>query len=1006
MPLLRHTDQRTRSRKRRRPARARCLQVESLEARVVAAGDVFLPLAGDWDGDGRDSIGLYNTATGEFSLRDINAPGFPHRVVTPAAIVGGAVPVVGDWDGDGRDSPGVFDAADARFVLFKEDGSLFAVKPVTAVPGAIAVAGDWDGDARDDVGLFSLVTHQATLFDGNSTHNVTYNGLPSGVTLEPLAGNFTGDAREEVALFDRSTQQLYLAGQAPRSLSVPFEAPQSLPLMGDWNGHGGTMPGWYRSETGTFTPWHTWQEDGFSAPLYAVPSKLVQAHVDLPHIAPWQNGLDSEDIDGDGILSPVDALLVINALNAHGPRSLPDFRAASSAYAGYLDASGDGFLAPLDALLVINAMNAGGSRVQSEPAPPVAVFPQLSDAEVATLLDRASAASNSTDGIIAVVDRGGRILGVRVESSVLATFAGNTAGLVFAIDGAVAKARTAAFFSSNQAPLTSRTVRFISQSTITQREMQSNPNTGSMASTLQGPGFVAPVGLGGHFPPGVSFTPPVDLFAIEHTNRDSIVHPGVDGIKGTADDLLLDSRFNVDPAYIPMGQEMEAPESYGYTSGRFRAAQSRGIATLPGGVPLYRHNVLVGGIGVFFPGSDGTATFEQGFVAGAGQTELARTNAPKVLEAEWIAFAAAGGVASPDFPGAQIDTLNGVPLPFGIRLPEGRIDLVGITLEIYGPNPTAANPARGIDRLLQVGATVVVGGAPSGSNQPVGVGADDVPNNGDDPITRGGLPVAEGWLVLPHGAGSLSAADVETIVMQGINNASLVRAAIRLPIGQRTKMVFSVADLDGNVLGLYRMPDATVFSIDVAVAKARNEAYYADPAAILPIDRVDDDRNGVPDANVPAGASLTARTFRFLAEPRYPAGIDGTTPGSFSMLRDPGINPATAENLGAPLPASAYNSVVGFDAFHVGRNFHDPGDMTNGVGNQNGVVFFPGSTPLYVSGTLAGGFGVSGDGVDQDDVVTYYGSLGYQTPQALRADQYFVRGVRLPFQKFLRNPYG
>ncbi|MFM8538675.1 MAG: hypothetical protein ACKOES_11495 [Planctomycetaceae bacterium] len=79
---------------------------------------------------------------------------------------------------------------------------------------------------------------------------------------------------------------------------------------------------------------------------------------------------------------------------------------------------------------------------------------QLSTIEVESLLDRASAATPSTDAIIAVVDVQGRILGVRTESGVA------TSDLGFAIDGAVAKARTGAFFSNNQAILTSRTVRF------------------------------------------------------------------------------------------------------------------------------------------------------------------------------------------------------------------------------------------------------------------------------------------------------------------------------------------------------------------------------------------------------------------------------------------------------------------------------------------------------------------------------------------------------------------
>jgi uncharacterized protein GlcG (DUF336 family) len=605
----------------------------------------------------------------------------------------------------------------------------------------------------------------------------------------------------------------------------------------------------------------------------------------------------------------------------------------------------------------------------------------ITAAEAADLLDRASAATSSTDAIIAIVDRGGRILGVRIESGVALP---DLATTVFAIDGAVSKARTAAFFASNEAPLTSRTIRILSQSTITQREVESNPNDPSPASTTRGPGFVAPIGLGGHFPPGVMHTPPVDLFDIEHTNRDGSVHPGPDLVKGTADDIALPARFNIDPAFVPAGQSIEAPESYGFTSGLMPSAQSRGIATLPGGVPLYRNGALVGGIGVFFPGPDGYATHEQGFIAGIGQSSLDRTNATKVLEAEFIAFAAAGGSSEA---GLYIPTTPGYTLP---DLNDGRIDLVGITLEVIGP----LNLKLGVPALLNVGARLGSGVA-NGANQPLGA-----------VFTRDGLTVPDGWLVTPHDSpiGDITAAEVERIITQGITEADLVRAAIRLrePDGnKRTKMVFSVTDTAGNVLGLYRMPDATVFSIDVAVSKARNVAYYADPTALVAADRIDIDQNGTFDS--PLGVAFSNRTFRFLAEPRYPSGVDGTVPPSFSILLTPGINPATGENIGTPLPAASFTTVAAFDAFNPGSNFRDPAN----IANQSGIVFFPGSTPVYRGGVLRGGFGVSGDGVDQDDVVTFSGAQGFLPPPGvLQADDITAAGVRLPFIKFLRNPRG
>jgi uncharacterized protein GlcG (DUF336 family) len=287
--------------------------------------------------------------------------------------------------------------------------------------------------------------------------------------------------------------------------------------------------------------------------------------------------------------------------------------------------------------------------------------------------------------------------------------------------------------------------------------------------------------------------------------------------------------------------------------------------------------------------------------------------------------------------------------------------------------------------------------------QAFGVGQGD-PNSGtDEPVTAGpspktlldGRPVPDGWLVTPHAGGNLTAADVTQIIDQGIAQANATRAQIRLPDDQSTRMVFAVADSQGDILGLYRMPDASVFSIDVAVAKARNTAYYDDPAQLLTVDQV---------PGVPLGTSMTARTFRYLAQPFFPEGINGKPPGPFSALNDPGVNQTNALNVGPPLPASSYTSVYAYNMFNPNTNFHAQTDPAN----QNGVVFFPGSSGVYkdVSGqqAIVGGFGVSGDGVNQDDVVTASGIAGFTPPDQIRADQVILRGVRLPYQNFSRNP--
>ena len=213
-----------------------------------------------------------------------------------------------------------------------------------------------------------------------------------------------------------------------------------------------------------------------------------------------------------------------------------------------------------------------------------------------------------------------------------------------------------------------------------------------------------------------------------------------------------------------------------------------------------------------------------------------------------------------------------------------------------------------------------------------------------------GQAVPEGWLVMPHdspltGPDQLKAADVEKIINAGVEQAKKTRAAIRLATdffpGAKTSMVLAVADTSGNLLGLFRMDDATIFSIDVAVAKARNTAYYADPVDLKDADRVDFNGDGMFDETsnslsgagdtVPKGSALTNRTFRFLVGPRFPTGVELGAPvgpldpnmtlceqalqtcqlvGPQSGLRLPGINPVTAENVMAnnPLPRDIYAS--------------------------------------------------------------------------------------------------
>jgi uncharacterized protein GlcG (DUF336 family) len=229
------------------------------------------------------------------------------------------------------------------------------------------------------------------------------------------------------------------------------------------------------------------------------------------------------------------------------------------------------------------------------------------------------------------------------------------------------------------------------------------------------------------------------------------------------------------------------------------------------------------------------------------------------------------------------------------------------------------------------------------------------------PIASPG-PTPEGDLIAETGStqGGLTQSEVQSIIQNTVATANLTRAVLRLPEGSRARFAISVADLDGHLLALYRMPDATMFSVDVAVAKARNVIYFSSaPNELSPL---------------PQGTAVTNRTIGFAAQPFFPSGIDGTSPGPFfSLFQYDLANPCTQ-----------------------GHQAANP--------FRNGVVFFPGSAPLYKGSQLVGGIGVSGDGVDQDDFVAAAGATGFAAPQSIRADNYSIRGVPMPYQKFPRDP--
>ena len=282
----------------------------------------------------------------------------------------------------------------------------------------------------------------------------------------------------------------------------------------------------------------------------------------------------------------------------------------------------------------------------------------------------------------------------------------NPEKLIFAIDGAVAEARTAAFFANDTAPLTSRTIQYISQSTNTQREVESDPSITNINSPLAGPGKCARGYLRSaeNFP-GIQNTSLVDLFNIEETNRDSTEKPMYDANGNVIGFTPLAQRFNINPEVHPRGPGGEPADR----SAQQRAHESdpRHAELRPASSPLQRRKVLrtvrpgarhrhAAGrhsdlrercgrpatrrsSSAASPASSSPGT--TGFADEENSALDSNHNPNKIdlsMVAEYDAFAAVGGSKGAGF---SIGTLGGVaPIP-RFDLPFGQINLQSIQLK-------------------------------------------------------------------------------------------------------------------------------------------------------------------------------------------------------------------------------------------------------------------------------------------------------------------------------------
>lgn len=424
-----------------------------------------------------------------------------------------------------------------------------------------------------------------------------------------------------------------------------------------------------------------------------------------------------------------------------------------------------------------------------------------------------------------------------------------------------------------------------------------------------------------------------------------------------------------------------------------------GLAGDPGGLPLYKNGDLVGGIGVEL---DGLYTVDRGV-----------SNVDDDIE-ERVALSASVGFEAPaERVGDNIfvagRTLRFADLSYSdISAPE--------TLEDLQPG--------GLTSVPGFGGGSIIGGVPFGS-----------PASGIVETSRAGVPAAliprypsRGGRGLP-GNIQLTAGEVEALLDSAILTASRTRAAIRTPRDTAARVSIFVVDDHGSPLGFTRSQDAPVFGIDVSLQKARVAALFSSPDAGAILSRARGlQRNYAGEAAAFLGVPLdgsyafSARAVGNMARPFLPDGIDGTGPGPLSLPFPGAWSPF---NTGLQLDLIAAGALAGLGG--GGPQSSCAGGSGLAGRADNGIQIFAGGVPLYRGGSLIGAIGVSGDGIDQDDLVAFYGAsrkgldyaghtgvgdptLGFNAPPERRSDhidlpqpQLRLRYVNCPEAPFVRD---
>lgn len=422
-----------------------------------------------------------------------------------------------------------------------------------------------------------------------------------------------------------------------------------------------------------------------------------------------------------------------------------------------------------------------------------------------------------------------------------------------------------------------------------------------------------------------------------------------------------------------------------------------GLSADPGGFPVYKNGRVVGGIGVMASSAPNIPA----------QYSLDRNiqQIERDLEEE-IAWAA---------------------LPDTFRPPEqikaNRITVNGQTFQFTNAQPPAANPAN----LLGNGNYFSLPGYKATVLPVAGVAYGAV-QSGYAPASQADFPGLNAYQLTasanepapnryPPAAGSqMTQAEVQAVLAQAIAVANRTRAQIRAPLGSPAEVTVSVVDLSGRILGVLRTSDAPIFGTDVSLQKARAALAFSSPGALGDFTAMDagahtafaNAMNGFFDqqASVLDGTvAFSARAIGNAHRPFFPDGDSNRPKGPLSTSVSDMGNRWSPFNVGFQLDIVAGRVLGNLLGENRPSGVFTPPATTTCADTANlppssqqrfanGLQIFPGGYPIYKGNTLVGGIGVSGDGIDQDEMIGYLG--------VLRAGQTLGTPIR-PFPANLRR---